>query len=97
MLDKVKQKFEVGDRVVCISEWDGKRSIVGVAGTVRGHLDDTIYQIEYDRDIGGHGLSRGMNVPRGHGWNTDSECLIYEDDPSLEHDNGVSFEEVMNI
>lgn len=59
-------KFKVGDRVVCTERVGCNDAVVGKRGTVRAIDSDGWSGVEFDEDIGGHGLmSRCKN---GHGW-----------------------------
>jgi hypothetical protein len=69
--------YKIGTRVMGIKKFEGKSSIIGTLGTIISQLDDDLYCIEYDKDVGGHnGGSRDINTHkrvRGkeyHCWNT---------------------------
>lgn len=76
-------KFNVGDRVECISEGlDGnKYLLIGFTGTVADIIDDAIRPIGviWDNDIHGHDLN-GL-CEDGYGWRvTEYDIVIYADD-----------------
>lgn len=72
--------FKVGDRVICTSEYDGNKEIVGMTGTVCGPLNETWCGVEYDAPLTAGHYCRG-NCDAPYGWETAYECLkAYNDE-----------------
>lgn len=75
-------KFEIGDRVRCIKEFDGNSFIVGECGKVIKSKEGpftSLYCIEFDSNIKGHS---GNDIERlgenGHCWWLPEQCLDEE-------------------
>lgn len=57
--------FQVGDRVICIEEYDGLEKAVGKSGTISLIVSND-YGVEFDEPVGGHTL--GGHCKSGYGW-----------------------------
>lgn len=58
-------KFKVGDRVKCINDGVWGKNLLGKYGTIKVKYDDSLYAVEFDEYIYGHGCN-GL-AKHGHG------------------------------
>jgi len=75
----MRNKFKVGDRVLCTMAYDANPSVRNQKGTVRAIEKGTrsaqhaLYGVEFDVDVNGHELETSSrfikpNTKRHHGW-----------------------------
>ena len=76
-------KFKIGDRVICVSEYDGNQEIVGMTGTVCGPMRPDWCGVVYDSALTrGHDCRGNCDAP--YGWETSYACLeLYEDSANV--------------
>lgn len=66
-------KFKIGDRVKCIDDGVWSKNLSGKYGTIKVKHNDSLYAVEFDEYIYGHGCN-GL-AKYGHGWNCDESML----------------------
>lgn len=70
----MKHEFKIGDRVIAVKAPDGKKSLLGKTGTIRGFCGVFLpVAVEFDVDETLHGC--GDRVPSNHGWWCEKESL----------------------
>ena len=75
-------QFKIGDRVICVSEYDGNAEIVGMLGTVCGPLNTAWCGVKYDYPLSrGHDCRGNCDSP--FGWETAYKSLELYEEPTL--------------
>jgi hypothetical protein len=68
--------MEKDDVVVCIEEYDGKKTIVGKIGIIGRSGETYNSPVEYFDNVDGHDLEYDCKCEYGYGWWTANHCLI---------------------
>lgn len=91
----METKFNVGDIVIGVEEFDDNENIIGVTGIVREIDECGRYGIEFDDNIGGHNLSG--HCKSGYGWYCDG-CTLEHYQSAIENhtQESMSYDEVMS-
>lgn len=88
----MKPPFKIGDRVICISQFDDNDEIIGMTGTICGPMNSGWCGVEYDFQLtGGHDCYGNCDAP--FGWCTSYDCLkLYEESEPVASE--ISYEEL---
>ena len=78
-----QQELNVGDRVKCIKEQDGNKTVINKVGTIKkiGVLHDV--HVLFDEDIGGH--NDCGQYEDGHCWNFDDVSCLQKIEEPISH------------